>query len=110
MKEKRMDQWVWLSGNKVGNFYSAKGSRPPERIYSGPENYTKADDFSDLLWSSQSSGGKSRQIGWNTIEAPRFATTRGNFRIPIECPIGDHFKSDFTAREFVDSDLSGKSQ
>ena len=33
------------------------------------ENYTEADDFSNLLWSSQSNGWKSRQIGWNKIKA-----------------------------------------
>ena len=34
-----------------------------------PENCTDAADFSDLLWSSQSNGGKSRQIGWNKVKA-----------------------------------------
>jgi site-specific recombinase XerD len=76
-----------------------------------PKNCTEADDFSDLLWSSQSNGGKSRQIGWNTVEATRSATSCGNVRIPFKCSFRDNFESNFTTFEpFDHRNLFGKGQ
>jgi len=64
VSHRKIDEIRKLAEIIIDFFWISKGS-----IRSCPENFTKADDFSDLLGSSQSSGKKSWPGSWNKIKA-----------------------------------------